>query len=75
MHMSATSNSNPYTVGVLSPVHIIQVLLSSVWCTDGHLGSVQFSSRHFIETKIMILDIKNTTLCSFISEPAAAGSI
>ena len=55
-------NQQQQSIGVLCPVHIIEVLLSSVWCTDSHVGSVQLSSRPFIETKNMIRDIKNTTL-------------
>ena len=58
-------NQQQQSIGILCPssVHIIEVLLSSVWCTDSHVGSVQFSSRPFIETKNMILDtIKYNTL-------------
>ena len=58
-------NQQQQSIGVLCPVHIIEVPISSVWCTDSHVGSVQFSSRHFIETKNMILDKKNTTLQLF----------
>ena len=54
----------------LCPVHTIQVLLSFVWCTDGHVGSLQFSSRPFIETKNMIHGIKNTTLLALSYDPS-----
>ena len=60
-------NQQQQSIGVLCPVHIIEVPISSVWCTDSHVGSVQFSSRHFIGTKNMILDIKkyNTSALSY----------
>ena len=55
-------NQQQQSIGVLCPVHIIDVLLSSVWYTDSHVGSVQLSSRPFVQTKNMIRDITNTTL-------------